>query len=207
MTSFSVMRGQLSNRKQSHIRIANIIPHAPKSQPGGNQIPELPNISRTSNSPNELARTSNQICPCETETIAPRSTQLRQSLRPNCPQIISTRAYCVPTDPSIKETTRHEDLLHGRESLGKRSNSQRREELGRRGEIEEKGRGRVESRYLAEFLESQKSDLLREANADRDHGRRGERRVVLSCGQHGTNGAGVARPAQPTPRSRTTRAT
>jgi len=145
MTSFSVMRGQLSNRKQSHIRIANIIPHAPKSQPGGNQIPELPNISRTSNSPNELARTSNQICPCETETIAPRSTQLRQSLRPNCPQIISTRAYCVPTDPSIKETTRHEDLLHGRESLGKRSNSQRREELGGAGRSRKGGVWRADT--------------------------------------------------------------
>ena len=165
-------------------------------------------ISRTSNSPNELARTTNQICPCETETIAPRKCNTITTVAPTqlLPHHINSSLLCPHGSP-IKETTRHEDHLHRGESVGNRSNSQRREELGRRGEIEEKGRGRVESRYLAEFLESQKSDLLREANADRDHGRRGERRVVLSCGQHGTNGAGVARPAQPTPRSRTTRAT
>ena len=69
----------------------------------------------------------------------------------------------------------------------------------RRGEIEEGGR--VESRYLAEFLESQKSDLLRETNADRDHGRKegNEGSAVVWSARHERCGRRAA--GTPTPQS------
>ena len=59
----------------------------------------------------------------------------------------------------------------------------------------------MESRYLAEFLESQKSDLLRETNADRDHGRKegNEGSAVVWSARHERCGRRAA--GTPTPQS------
>jgi hypothetical protein len=57
---------------------------------------------------------TNQICPCETETITPRSPITPQSLQAP----IDPRSYQfkpTPTDPLISETARREDHVENRE--------------------------------------------------------------------------------------------
>jgi hypothetical protein len=181
--------GQLRNR------IANPIPHAPKCQPGGNQIPELPKSREPA--PNELAVWHEQAT--RSARAKPRQSHPAHTNYDNRSDPIAPRSYQfkptgspIPTDPSIKETARHEDLLHRGESRGKRSNSQRREELGAEGRSK-KGAcgGQIPRRVPGE-------PEVRPAEGDecgRDHGRKRGAKECCPVVSTARTVRGVARPA------------